>query len=357
MALNAFDLRTMILVLDQRKKTLSLYRKTWFPGAPQVHTSENFDIDVRVGGVRIAPFVSPIREGKVMRAEGFKTYSVKPGYVKPKFTVTGADLQKRVLGENIFSTRSLAEREQILVAQRLGELDDALMNREEVMMRDAILTGKIEIYEDIGGTLQKVREVDFLRNAALTVALQSAYWSSSATTITDNLQTWAGLLRTHGNMSPDVCILAPDVAADIVKNTTILALLNILNVQVGSIAPRELSEGVDYIGRLNLPGCYVELWCDSRTYTNESGAETAMMPAKTILLGSTKALCEMHYGPIQDLESASDLGITGGGLIPVQRFPKTWTDKDPSVRHVLLQSAPLPVPVNVNAFLKATVKA
>jgi hypothetical protein len=357
MALNAFDLRVMISVLAQRKPTMTHYRNTWFRGPPQIHPSENFDIDVRVGGIRIAPFVSPIREGKVMRAEGFTTYSVKPGYIKPKRTITAADLQKRLPGEDIFSSRSIQEREQLVLARDLGELDDACVNREEVMMRDALLNGKIEIYEDIVGTLTKVREVDFLRNAALTIALTGSYWSTSSTTILSQLQTWANLLRTHGSLGPDVLILAPDLAADFVANTTILALLNLLNVNVGNIAPREIVPGIDYIGRLNAPGCYVEVWCDSRTYTNEAGASTPMMPAKTLLLGSTKAQCELHYGPIQDLEAAADLGIAGGGMIPAQRFPKTWTEKDPSVRHVLLQSAPLPVPVNVNGFLKATVKA
>ena len=358
MALDAFDLRTMIAVLDQRKATLTLYRSTFFRRQPQIHVSETFAVDVRKGGVRIAPFVSPVREGQAVRAEGFTTYDLKPGYVKPKFTITPADLQKRLPGESIFSARSTAEREQILVARRLGELDDTLVNREEVMMRDALLDGLIEIWEDVRGTLVKVREIDFLRNAALTVTLGvGTWWTTVATTILDNLQTWATLLRTHGNMGPDVCIMAPDVTAVVTRNTTILALLDNRRVEQGSIAPREKMFGVDYVGQLRAPGCYVELWCDSRTYTNEAGVETAMMPAKNILLGSTQAQCEMHYGPIQDLEAASDLGIAGNGMIPAQRFPKTWTEKDPSVRYVLLQSSPLPVPVNVDAFLRATVLA
>lgn len=356
MALNAFDLRTMIAVLEQRKRTLTLYRRRFFPGAAQVHENDNFDVDVRKGGVRIAPFVSPVREGQVMRAEGFRTFSVKPGYVKPKRVIAPSDLLKRLPGESIFSPRSIQDREQIVLARDLGELDDAITNREEVMARDALLDGKIEIYEDIAGVLTKVREVDFLRDASLTVSLGAGtWWTANSTTILDNFQTWAGLLRAAGGIGPDVCIMAPDVTAVVTKNASILALLDNRRVEQGRIAPSEIEPGVDYVGELRAPGCYVELWCDSRTYTNEGGVETPMMPAKNLLLGSTQARCEMHYGPIQDLESATELGISGNGMIPAARFPKTWTEKDPSVRHVLLQSAPLPVPVNVDAFLRATV--
>jgi hypothetical protein len=354
--MNAFDTRSMILVLEQHKAPHTFFRNRWFGGPAQVHESDNFDIDVQKGGQRIAPFVSPIKEGKVMRREGFATYTVKPAYLKPKRVITPADCSRRMVGESIFSPRSIQERASLILARDLGELDNACVQREEVMMRDAILDGKITISEDVNGTLTAVREVDFLRNAALTVVLQSAYWATSATTIEANLLTWANLLRTHGELSPDVLMVGTDIADILIGNTQILAKLNLLRVEMGSMAPREIVRGVDYIGRLAFPGCYVEIWCDSRTYTNESGAEIKMIPAKTILLGSTQARCEMHYGPIQDLDAASDLGLASG-VIPAARFPKTWTEKDPSVRHVLLQSAPLPVPVNVDSFLKATVLA
>lgn len=353
--LDAFSTRTMIAVLDQRREPLTFLRKTFFPGAPRMHESETFDIDVRKGGRRIAPFVSPIREGQVMRREGFRTQSVKPGYLKPKRVITPAECKKRLPGENIFSPRSLQERAGVLLARDLGELDVDCTNREEVMIRDALLNGKIEIWEDVNGTLTKVREVDFLRESALTVTLEGGtWWTTTATTIFDNLQTWCALVLKHGYLSPDTLVVSTDVGNTMVKNSDFLAKLDNRRVEMGSIKPREIAPGVNYIGTIVYPGVYLEIYSDARTYIDESGSEQPMMPARTVLLGSTQAQCEMHYGPIEDFDAAAEVGIEDG-IFQVQRFPKTWTDKDPSVRHVLLQTAPLPVPVNVDGFLKATV--
>ena len=37
-------------------------------------------------------------------------------------------------------------------------------------------------------------------------------------------------------------------------------------------------------------------------------------------------------------------------------FSKSWTEPDPAVRYLLMQSAPLPVPYRINASLGATVR-
>jgi hypothetical protein len=37
-------------------------------------------------------------------------------------------------------------------------------------------------------------------------------------------------------------------------------------------------------------------------------------------------------------------------------FAKSWIEKDPSARVLLMQSAPLPVPYRINASMAATVR-
>jgi hypothetical protein len=54
-----------------------------------------------------------------------------------------------------------------------------------------------------------------------------------------------------------------------------------------------------------------------------------------------------HYGAIKD-EAA--------GMQALDYFSKSWTQPDPAVRFLMLQSAPLVVPYRVNATLAAKVK-
>jgi hypothetical protein len=53
------------------------------------------------------------------------------------------------------------------------------------------------------------------------------------------------------------------------------------------------------------------------------------------------------YGCIKDLSA----------MYPVARFPKSWEEEDPSARFLLMQSAPLLVPTQIDSFLSAQVLA
>ena len=53
------------------------------------------------------------------------------------------------------------------------------------------------------------------------------------------------------------------------------------------------------------------------------------------------------YGAIRDEEI---------GLQPVPYYVKSWIQEDPSVRYVMLQSAPIMVPFRPNASLAAKVQ-
>jgi hypothetical protein len=76
------------------------------------------------------------------------------------------------------------------------------------------------------------------------------------------------------------------------------------------------------------------------------GVEKTIMPADSIVMTSPQLAGVRAFGAIRDEEA---------GLQAVQYFVKSWTEPDPSVRFVMLQSAPLLVPYRVNASLKAKV--
>src|SRR5882724_6867903 len=59
----------------------------------------NFDVDTKKR--RIAPFVSPLVEGKVVESRGFTTKTFKPAYVKDKRRFDAQRPFKRAMGEQI----------------------------------------------------------------------------------------------------------------------------------------------------------------------------------------------------------------------------------------------------------------
>jgi hypothetical protein len=123
------------------------------------------------------------------------------------------------------------------------------------------------------------------------------------------------------------------------------SMFDLWRVNVGEINPRSLGNGVRYIGTLT--ELNLDIWTYDEYYVDEwdNNTEKAMMPEDKVLLGNPAAYARRQYGAIQDLSA----------LASVARYPKSWTEEDPSARFVMLQSAPLPSLHQVDAFLCATV--
>ncbi|WP_387693320.1 major capsid protein, partial [Photorhabdus sp. RM71S] len=82
----------------------------FFPNIVTYET-EVVSIDVDIGKRRMAPFVSPLVEGKLVESRQYQTNTFKPAYIKDK---RAPDLRKpirRQIGERIGGEYTAAERE------------------------------------------------------------------------------------------------------------------------------------------------------------------------------------------------------------------------------------------------------
>ena len=90
-----------------------------------------------------------------------------------------------------------------------------------------------------------------------------------------------------------------------------------------------------------------DIWVYNDTYINDAGQTAKLLPEKTVLLGSREGLEGTRcYGAIHD-EKAN--------WTASRYFTKSWIEEDPSVRWLLLQSAPLFVPYRPNASMCVTI--
>ena len=342
--LNIYETRTMLQVLEMRKSANTFFRKNFFRDG-QIFTTETVDLDVIRGTRRMAPFVNPKMQGKVMDKQGYITRSYKPAYVKPKLVTTAANLFSRQAGQAIYTpamTPAAMAAEQL--GRELAELDDSITRREEWMCAGALLTGKVTV---VGDGVND--ELDFYADAAhFPVLLTTARWSQASTAVPlTNLKTWKRLIAKDAGVNPNICIMGLDAYDAFMGCAQVIAasgLFNLRQIDIGAIAPQMLPGGVTYVGRINEIGMdiytYEEWYYDELTSTTKP-----MMPADKVFLGATGTEAEFCYGAIQDLDS----------LVPVARFPKTWKEEDPSAMFLMVQSAPMPVPKRIDAFLTATV--
>jgi hypothetical protein len=350
--IDIFDTRTMLDVVDQMKRPSTFLRDTFFQRSTQFDTA-SVDVDIVKGKRRLAPLVNPLAEGRVVERTGFTTNTLKPGYVKPKFVTTAGDLLKRSPGEVLYAGGRTPEmRAQEQLAKDLGELYDMVTRREEWMAAQALTTGEV-VMTIKGETADQTVTVDFQMDSNHKVTLTGTdLWSDAGSDPLGDLATWARKCRQDSGLSPTDVLMGSDAAEAFIKNTAVDKELNNRRIDTGMIVPENLPNGVAYLGRIDRPGVSVDLWTYDEWFVDEeTGLEGAAIPANKVIMGSRRAQNSKLWGAIQDMDAFES------GLVAANRFPKSWTTKDPSVRWLMMQSAPLMALNQPDAFVIATVLA
>lgn len=148
--------------------------------------------------------------------------------------------------------------------------------------------------------------------------------------------------------------MASDVAAEFIKDESIQKMLDVKNYALAVIRPEKKENNVTYIGTIHELGLdiykYNEWYLDN--WTNPAKpVQLPMVPSGTLLLASTNARYSRLYGAINRLDQKTEKWETVEGTL----VPDTFIKKRPDRRFLSLQSAPIPVPHEVDSWLVAKV--
>lgn len=310
---------------------------------PEVITSdtEYISFDVLHGKRRLAPFCSPIVEGKVVASRGFRTDTFKPAYIKDKRQFNPQRALKRAVGETIGGSMKPIDREKANLNVEMQDQLEMLTRRFEYMAIDALLDGKVTVSGEGFDTTQ----VDFGRDAGNTIALvNTARWGEDGVSPADDVEEWSTqILKASGAVPTEIIFDAE--AWKLFKDDP--KVEKALDLWRGGKSEIELGAqpkiGAQYKGRYGNFDLFVYVdW-----YVDESDVEHPMLPAYSVIMGGAGIEGVRHFGAIQDPTA---------GYQAIEYFPKSWVTDDPAIRWLMMQSAPLIVPARVNASLAATVR-
>lgn len=341
--MDIFSTQVLSKVVERLRTPPSFLLDTFFPNV-QTSDKEEILFDVTDSKPRISPFVSPLLPGKVVDSGGYRTKSFKPAYVKDKRRFDANIPYKRVAGETIGGSLLPSQRYERALATTLTDQLDNLTRREEVMAAEILRTGKVVV----SGDGYPAQTVDFGRDSELTKALSgSATWESSGVNPLDNLEDWAIAIQDKSGVVAKIVVMDPKAWKVFRSNATVQKYLDIRRGTSNSlnIDPSIRSEDTKarYVGAIGDFDIYVY----NDTYINDNGETAKLLLDKTVLLGSKDGLEGTRcYGAIHD-EKAN--------WTATRYFTKSWLEEDPSVRWLLLQSAPLVVPYRPNASMCVTI--
>lgn len=343
MPLKLYETRVMLQAIEMMKPTHTFLKDTFFPRT-NTFVSETVDVDYYKGRRKMAPFVSPRSQGKVMDREGFTTKSFKPAMIKPQRIITGDDINKRSMGEGVYSVKSPDERAAEILAQDLTDLDNAITRREEWMAAQILFTGKVDIIgEDVKATL----EFDFDNKKTLSGA---DLWNVDTSDPIADLKKWRLQVIKESGINPDRVIMASDVVDAFINHEKVKSALDNRRIILGQVDPTVLPNGVTYIGSISILGLDVYSY-DEWYYDDEAKTEKPMVPEGTVMLGSSNARSSMLYGAVTLTDQNTNQFMTYEG----SRIPDSWIKKDPASRILQLYSRPLPVPHEVDSWFIAKV--
>jgi hypothetical protein len=346
----AFTTATLIAVAPTLKRPSSFLLDRFFPGV-QMADSEFVAIDIIIGKRRMAPFVSPLVEGKLVEQLGTDVKLFKPPYVKDK---RAPDLRRPVMrqvGERIGGGQLKgAEREAANLNAEMTDQLQMLTRRMEWMAAQELQYGKVLV----SGEGFPTSLVDFGRDESLTIALSGNHkWGVAANLDDDGRdplpertidQAAQRMLRLSGAQGTDL-VFTPS-AWDAFKNgKNIYGAINFPKLaESGNVInpATQVAPGAVYKGRWG----QFDLWLYNEWFVDDDNVERSMLEDGVVLMAGADLMGVRAFGQIIDPQHSYE-------AMPFA--PKTWLRDDPAQRMLMLQSSPLPIPTRVNASLAMTV--
>lgn len=339
--LTLYDTAELVQVVRNLKTPSKFLLTRFFPNVVEFDTAE-VAIDVDVGKRRLAPFCSPLVQGKLVESRTWQTNLFKPAYIKDKRAPDLLRPVRRAIGERLLGSMSPAQRMEANIGFEMEDQIAMIDRRLEWMAAQALLTGTITVSGD--GYPSPI-VVNFQRDAALTIALSGgAQWGNNGVSPTADLTAWAGMVLQKSGAAPVDIVLTPTPWEALIAD---LRLINAV------FLPRSGDARIDFGGYAQKGGILVgqwgqfNFWLYNEWYVDPvSDVEYPMLPDGTVVMSSPDMQGTRAFGSIIDPK------FSYGALAYA---PKMWLMDDPAQLMLMMQSAPLVIPSRVNAALAATV--
>ena len=353
MAFDIYKTKTMLAAVKQMEPVHSFLRDRYAPTTDgDIFPTDEVLVEYKDGtNKKMAPVVINGVSGITVDRNGYETFRMEPPTVSVKRPLTVDDLRKKGFGENLYSEMKPAQRQQMLLAQDLVEMDEMHTNREEYIVSKLLFENgyTLDQYVDDYGKTGKPYVMKFYSEGANPATYTpGTKWNAAESDKMADLHIMIKMLTTAGNAATDV-LLGADAADALMDDAKIKELMDINRYDIGNIAPQLMADGAALLGVLNVRGRHINLITYDGTYKDEKDGEIKpYIPAKSICVTAPGAARGL-YGCVTQMEQSIGEFESYMG----RRVPRYWFDKDG--REIQLSAKPLFIPRTKNPFISAAV--
>ena len=312
MAIDFKDTVSLMQAMERIKAPATTLVDTFFPQIPTPALTSKIAVEYRKGGRRLAPYVVEGVHGINTAREGSTLAIYQPPMVGPRRTVAPEDIEQRGFGENIYSTKSAADRASEIQAHDLADMQAMILNRKNQMAAEILTTGGCTIagYADDGVT-PKTDTVSFGWTQSITPTTD---WDQAGATIYSDIKAASELIQENAGMVPTVALVGKNIAEYMMNNTEIMKWLSVpsnQNLSLMSIQPRITSPQVMRIGVIQ--SLNLEVYAYMETYINDAGQTVPFLGANDVVIGIPGRGRQLH-GAVTLINDAEDGFETYSGL-------------------------------------------
>jgi len=354
MPINFYETHTLLAAIELLDPPITFLRDRYFPtnDATDIFSTDDVLIEYREGAKKLAPFVAPRKGGVTILRRGYHMERFTPPFIAPRRSLTADELKKRGFGEALLTTLTAEQRQQTLLLKDAEELGEMITRREEAMAAEVMQTNGC-VMKHIADDADKDDEmyIQFYEGSVNPAQYTPATpWDdANYEFIIEDMAMMIRMLTARGLPATEL-LTSPDVGDAILRNKYIQKLLDLRNYEIGGVDPELLPTGVAKLARLNVRGRMIDILTYEESYDDDKGKDTPFIKPGTAIMTAPDA-GRMLYGAVTQVEQSDGEFHTYTG----KRVPKYLSNADGNTRSLTITSCPLPIVVNKNPFIKASV--
>lgn len=297
-------------------------------------STDKIELSVWTGGREVAPFVKKHGEGIMVDGYGETFHTVEPPNIRIKRVIDPwRRMNERRAGTVIFPTRGQqVDAMTDYMEKQAQRLADLASNAEEYLCAMAI-RGVISY----SVSEQEAFQISYPKPAGNNVTLDTMWDEAdpSEPQIEEDFDTAKRLISDEVGLVPTDVILGSSAARYFKRVLKHQKILDMLHFSAGEITLQNQyrADGAILLGIF----CGIRVWAYPRSVTiNGSSVPLIRATHAEFVCADAAAENVIYYGPISDEDALE------GGMAITQRFAKTWVEKEPSRRLMLLHTRPLP---------------
>ncbi len=331
-SLNLLERRALTAAVNKQalKEPRLFMEATLFPTV-ESHLSRVIDFEVIEGTDRMAAYVNPTEQSKLVEQSGTEVRSFSLPVTKEHNFHSAEELALRKgFGTDVYgaTTGSIQQYRNQTVAFGTANLIARIRRRREWAAVQAATKGRVE-YK--GPSVHFVADFGFVKNKQLVKNTGADRWNQSGVDILSQGRTHSREISRRSGATPTICILGSDSAELFIKDETILKLLHNNNYRLGSIdATKQPVNGAKLIGTVG----GVTYWEYAQSYTDNEGETQEMFPVNGALYAAPSRQLRRHRGIVAWEEE----GLQNGQ----EFYTRSLAKKDPDGRKIEMASCEMP---------------